>query len=192
MCAICAVLDNKHMGQHCDISQEIQCRQNELQNMSTELKEKKNAYNENYGSLEELVRNMEQLKNETQELIQQKIEEMIQMLREKGRGFLADVEAHHNHQVQDVKKKLQEMDGVVQRITSSQRLVEKLHIYASGQEVLEMHPFLKKSMMELRRKQPSTVEGIEVRNFLGTKRQLQDLLERVTKDKGKVFAKIHR
>ncbi|XP_070809677.1 protein PML-like [Pituophis catenifer annectens] len=183
MCAICAVLDNKHMGQHCDISQEIQSRQNELQNMSAELKEKKNAYDENYGSLEELVRNMEQLRNETQELIQQKIEEMIQMLREKGKGFLADVEAQHNHQVQDVKKKLQEMDGVVQRITSSQRLVEKLHIYASGQEVLEMHPFLKKSMMELRRKQPSTAKGIKVRNFLGTKSKLQDLLERVTKDK---------
>lgn len=187
MCAICAVLDNKHMGQHCDISQEIQCRQNELQNMSAELKEKKNAYELNYGSLEELAGNMERLRNETRELIQKKIEEMIQRLREKGEGFLAEVEAHHDRQVQDVKKKLQEMDGVAQRITSSQRLVEKLHMYASGQEVLEMHPFVKKSMMELRRKQPSTAEGIEVRNFRETKSQLQDLLERVTIDRGKVL-----
>ncbi|XP_058011904.1 protein PML-like isoform X2 [Ahaetulla prasina] len=183
MCAVCALLDSEHMGQHCDISQEIQLRQNELQNMSAELREKKDVYDRNSSSLEELVRNMERLRNETQELIQQKIEEMIQMLREKGEGFLAEVEAHHNHQVQDVKKKLQEMDGVVQRITSSQRLVEKLHIYASGQEVLEMHPFLKKSMMELRRKQPSMAERIEVRNFLETKSQLQNLLERVTRDR---------
>ncbi|ETE66652.1 Protein PML, partial [Ophiophagus hannah] len=161
MCTICTLLDSEHMGQHCDIRQEIQCRQDELQNMSVELKEKKNAYDKSYHNHEKLVRNMEQLRNETQELIKQKIEEMIQMLREKGEGYLAVVEAHHNRQVQDVKKKLQEMDGVFQRITSSQRLVEKLHLYASGQEVLEIYPFLRKSMMELRRKQPSTAEGIK-------------------------------
>ncbi|XP_032088703.1 protein PML-like [Thamnophis elegans] len=189
MCAICALLDSKHMGQHCDISQEIQSRQSELQNMSTELKEKKNVYDKTSSDLEDLVKNMEQMRNETQELIQQKIEEMIQMLRAKGERFLAEVEAHHNHQVQDVKKKLQEMDGVVQRITSSQTLVEKLHLYASGQEVLEMHPFLKKSMIELRKKQPSTVEGIEVRNFVDIKSQLQNLLERMTKDNEAVPAK---
>ncbi|XP_032088708.1 protein PML-like [Thamnophis elegans] len=186
MCAICAVLDIKHMGQHCDISQEIQSRQSELQNMSAELMEKKNVYDKTSSDLEDLVENMEQMKNETQKLIQQKIEEMIQMLRA---NILAEVEAHHNHQVQDVKKKLQEMEGVVQRITSSQRLVEKLHLYASGQEVLEMHPFLKKCMMELRRKQPSTVKGIKVRNFLDIKSQLQNLLKRMTKDKEAVPAK---
>uniref|UniRef100_A0A8C5RTL1 Uncharacterized protein n=1 Tax=Laticauda laticaudata TaxID=8630 RepID=A0A8C5RTL1_LATLA len=183
MCTICALLDSEHMGQLCNISQEIQCRQDELQNMSVELKEKKNAYDKSYSSHEELVRNMVRLRNETQELIQQKIEEMIQILQEKGEGYLAEVEAHHNHQVQEVKKKLQEMDGVFQRITSSQRLVEKLHLYVSGQEVLEIHPFLRKSMMELRRKQPSTAEGVKVKNFLETKSQLQNLLERVTNNK---------
>uniref|UniRef100_A0A8C5RWV6 PML-like coiled-coil domain-containing protein n=1 Tax=Laticauda laticaudata TaxID=8630 RepID=A0A8C5RWV6_LATLA len=187
MCTICALLDSEHMGQLCNISQEIQCRQDELQNMSVELKEKKNAYDKSYSSHEELVRNMVRLRNETQELIQQKIEEMIQILQEKGEGYLAEVEAHHNHQVQEVKKKLQEMDGVFQRITSSQRLVEKLHLYVSGQEVLEIHPFLRKSMMELRRKQPSTAEGVKVKNFLETKSQLQNLLERVTNNKGKVL-----
>ncbi|XP_032088702.1 protein PML-like [Thamnophis elegans] len=189
MCNTCAQQDRKHMGQHCNISQEIQSRQSELQNMSAELKEKKNVYDKTSSDLEDLVKNMEQMRNEAQELIQQKIEEMIQMLRAKGEGFLAEVEAHHNYQVQNVKKKLQEMEGVVQRITSSQTLVEKLHLYASGQVVLEMHPFLKKSMMELRKKQPSTVEGIKMRNFLDIKRQLQNLLERMTKDNEAIPAK---
>ncbi|XP_026540335.1 protein PML-like isoform X2 [Notechis scutatus] len=184
MCTICALLDGEHMGQHCDISQEIQCRQDELQNMSAELKEKKNAYDKSFSSHEELVRKMVQLRNETQELIQRKIEEMIRMLQEKGEGYLAEVEALHNHQVQEVEEKLQEMDGVRQRITSSQRMVEKMHLYASGQEVLEIHPFLRQSMMELRRKQPPTAEGIKVKNFVETKSQLQNLLERVTNKKG--------
>ncbi|XP_032088705.1 protein PML-like isoform X2 [Thamnophis elegans] len=189
MCNTCAQLDRKHMGQHCDISQEIQSRQSELQNMIAELMEKKNVYDKTSSKLENMVKNMEKIRNEMQELIQQKIEEMIHMLQAKGEGFLAEVEAHHNHQVQDVKKKLQEMEGVVQRITSSQRLVEKLHLYASGQEVLEMHPFLKKSMMELRQKQPSTVKGIKVRNILDINSQLQNLLERMTKDNEAVPAK---
>ncbi|XP_032088706.1 protein PML-like [Thamnophis elegans] len=164
-------------------------RHSELQNMIAELMEKKNVYDKTSSDLEDLEKNMEQMRNETQELIQQKIEEMIQMLRAKGEGFLAEVEAHHNHQVQDVKKKLQEMECVVQRITCSQTLVEKLHLYASGQEVLEIHPFLKKSMMELRKKQPSTVKGIEVRNFVDIKSQLQNLLERMPKDNEAVPAK---
>ncbi|XP_032088704.1 protein PML-like isoform X1 [Thamnophis elegans] len=189
MCNTCAQQDRKHMDQHCNISQEIQSRQSELQNMIAELMEKKNVYDKTSSKLEDMVKNMEKMRNETQALIQQKIEEMIQMLRAKGKGFLAEVEAHHNHQVQDVKKKLKEMDGVVQRITSSQRLVEKLHLYASGQEVLEMHPFLKKSMMEVRKKQPSTVKGIKVSTFLDIKSQLQNLLERMTKDNEAVPAK---
>ncbi|KAK9393878.1 protein PML-like [Crotalus adamanteus] len=167
----------------CDISQEIQCKQEELQNMSVELKEKKNTYDETYSSLEKQVRDMEQLRNEMTELIQQKIEQMIQWLREKGKGFLAEVEAHHSHQVQEVNKKLQETDGVLQRITSSQRLVEKVQLYASGQEMLEMHPFLRMSMVDLKKKQPSSVRGIEMRTFLEIEAQLQTLLDRVTKDK---------
>ncbi|XP_015685634.1 protein PML-like [Protobothrops mucrosquamatus] len=178
MCAISTLPDSK---QHCDISQEIQCKQ-ELQNMNTELKEKKNTYDETNSSLKKLLMDMEQLRNEMTELIQQKIEQMIQWLGEKGKGFLAKVEAHHSHQVQEVNKKLQETKGVVKRITSSQRLVEKLQLYASGQEVLEMHPFLKMSMVDLKKKQPSSVRGIEMRTFLEIKAQLQTLLDRVTKN----------
>ncbi|KAG8144906.1 hypothetical protein E2320_013312 [Naja naja] len=142
MCTICALLDSEHMGQHCDISSEIQSRQEELQNTSMELKEKQDTYNKSYSSHEERMRKIEQSRNETRELIQQQIEKMIQILREKGEGYLAEVEAHHDQQVQDVKKNLQEIEGVFQRITSSQRLVEKMHLYASGQEVLEIQPFL--------------------------------------------------
>ncbi|KAM3828109.1 protein PML-like [Vipera latastei] len=182
MCAICTLLDSRHLGQHCDISQEIACKQEELQNMSVELREKKNAYNKTYSRLEELVRNMEQSRNNMKELIQQQIEQMIQTLQEKGKGFLAEVEAHHNHQLQEVNKMLQETDGVAQRITSSQRLVEKLQLYASGQEVLEMYPFLRMSMVDLKKKEPSAVKGIEVRTYLEIKAQLQNLLQRVTKD----------
>ncbi|XP_070619107.1 protein PML-like isoform X2 [Erythrolamprus reginae] len=188
MCAICALLDTEHMSQRCNISEEIQCRQNELEGMNTELREKKTAYEEANGRFQELQRNMEQMTNETRALIKQEIEEMIRMLREKCKGFLAEVEAQHKHQVKEVKQKMQAMHGVVQRITTSQRLVEKLQLYASGQEVLEIHPFLRESMMELRREHPSTTEGIEVNNFLGTKNQLQNLLERVTGDREAVSA----
>ncbi|XP_061451414.1 protein PML-like [Rhineura floridana] len=182
MCCVCALLDRRHNeDHHCDIQNEIGCRQNELQSMSTELKGKKSNYNNTYNSLLELVKNMEKVRNETREQIQQKVGEMVKVLREKEEKFLAEVEEQHKQQVQNVEKKLKDMEGVVKRMASSEQLVEKMHLYASDQEVLEMHSYIKGSLQELIEKQPPVVDlQIEVGNFGEVKAQLQSLFDRVT------------
>ncbi|XP_053127648.1 protein PML-like isoform X2 [Hemicordylus capensis] len=184
MCCTCALLDSKHSGQHCDIQSEIQRRKNELQSMSTELKEKKSSYEETHGSLQQLVESMEEVRNETAKQIQQKVEEMVRVVQEKGKKLLAEVEDQHRQQVQNVEEKLQHLEGVLQRMASSERMVEKMRLYASDQEVMDMHLFIKESLKELQKKQlPAINFQIQIQNFAEVKTQLQALFERVTKDK---------
>ncbi|XP_053127644.1 protein PML-like isoform X2 [Hemicordylus capensis] len=184
MCCVCALLDGKHGGQHSDIQSEIQRRKNELQSMNTELKEKKSSYEETRGSLQQLVESMEEVKNETAKQIQQKVEEMVRVVQEKGKKLLAEVEDQHRQQVQNVEEKLQHLEGVLQRMASSERMVEKMRLYASDQEVMDMHLFIKESLKELQKKQlPAINFQIQIQNFAEVKTQLQALFERVTKDK---------
>lgn len=189
MCCICAVLDSQHNGHHCHIREEIQRRQQELLRMSMELKEKKTSYDRTCSNLRKLVNNMVEVKNETSQLIQQKVTEMLRLVQEKGEQLLASVERQHQRQAQDMEEKLHHVELVVQRMESGKQLVEKMHLYASDQEVMEMYPFIRESLEELKRKQPPMMETqIQVGNFAEVETQLQAFYEKVTKEKGKTFS----
>ncbi|XP_054858606.1 protein PML-like isoform X2 [Eublepharis macularius] len=183
MCCICAVLDSQHNGHHCHIREEIERRQHELQNVSTELKEKKVCYDKTCSNLRELVSNMVEVKNETRKLIQEKVAEMIRLVHEKGEELLAAVDEKHHCQVEDVEEKLKNVEHMAQRMASCELLVEKIHLYASDQEVMDMYPFIRESLEELKRKQPPAVETqIEVGNFAEVETQLQAFYGRVIKE----------
>ncbi|CAM5087132.1 unnamed protein product, partial [Natator depressus] len=64
---------------------------------------------------------------------------------------------------------------------ASEQLVEKMHLYASDQEVMDMHPFIKGSLEKLMKLQPLVV-GASVQSgaFAEYKAKLQALFERVT------------
>ncbi|XP_060115771.1 protein PML-like [Heteronotia binoei] len=184
MCCVCAVLDSRHNGRHCHIQEEIQRRQQELLSMSTELKEKKTSYDQTCVNLREMIRNMVETKNKTREQIEQKVAEMVRLVQEEGEKLLASVQEQHQRHVQNVDEKLHRVELVVQRMESSKELVEKMRLYASDQEVLDMYPFIRESLEELKRKQPPVVETqIPVGNFAEVETRLQAFYERVTKEK---------
>ncbi|KAL8196915.1 UNVERIFIED_CONTAM: hypothetical protein K2H54_001785 [Gekko kuhli] len=183
MCCVCAVLDSQHNGQHCHIREEIQRRQQELLSMSTELREKKAAYDRTCGNLRELVNNMVEVRNHTQERIQQKVAEMLRLVQEKGERLLASVQEQHQRRVRDTEEKLHNVELVGQRMESCKQLVEKMKLYASDQEVMDMYPFIRESLGELRRKEPPVVETqIPVGDFADAEAQLQAFYERVTRE----------
>ncbi|XP_077173653.1 protein PML-like [Paroedura picta] len=184
MCCVCAVLDSQHNGHHCHIREEIQRRQQELERMSTELKEKKTSYDQTCSNLRELVKNMVEMRDETQELIQQRVAEILQLVRERGERLLASVKEQHQRQVRDTEDKLHHVEKVVQRMESGKQLVEKMHLYASDQEVMDMYPFIRESLEELKKKEPPAVETqIPKGNFTMVKTRLQALYDRMTKKK---------
>lgn len=189
MCCICAFLDSQHTGQHCDIRKEIQRRQDELQHLNLELKEKESFYENTYNILQEQLKTMEEVRNETKEQIQQKVDAMVQHVQEKGEKLIATLEKWHGQFVQDFEGKMQLVEGMRKRMASSKQLVEKMHLYASDQEMMDMHHFILKSLKYLKRKQtPAEDFKVQVENFTEIKHQLQALFDQVTKTAGKMHS----
>ncbi|XP_006020394.3 protein PML [Alligator sinensis] len=181
LCCSCALLDNEHTKLYCDIEKEIQRRQEELMSMSEELKQKKNCYESAYNSLQSKADQMDQVWKETQELILEKVEEMVKLIRDKGEELLKRAEKQHHEGHQDLKGKVQHMKAMLMKMEAGQQLVEKMHLYASDQEVMDMHPFIKKSLEELQKQPPlTTAIKIQVGDFSECKAELQALVEQVT------------
>uniref|UniRef100_A0A452HCF4 Promyelocytic leukemia n=1 Tax=Gopherus agassizii TaxID=38772 RepID=A0A452HCF4_9SAUR len=185
ICCICALLDSQHTGKHCDIKVEIQQRQQELGSVSEELKKKEELFQDAYCNLKRKADHLDQVRNETQELIQKRVEQMVQMIREKEQELLEMVERQHHLGNEELEGKLQQTEAVLKRMGASKQLVEKMHLYASDQEVMDLHSFIKGSLEELRKLQPLAVgTSIQAGGFAKCKARLQALFERVTGEGG--------
>uniref|UniRef100_A0A8D0GGX8 B box-type domain-containing protein n=1 Tax=Sphenodon punctatus TaxID=8508 RepID=A0A8D0GGX8_SPHPU len=181
LCCSCAFLDREHTNLCCDIHLEIQRRQEELGSMSTELQGKKKHYEDAYNHLQGQANHLEQVKKETKELIQQKVAEMLQLVQQQGEELQTMVENRHQLERQDIEGKLQHMEAVLKRMASSERLVEKMYLYASEQEVMDMHPFIRKSLAGLKKEQPPAVGArVQAGDMAECKAKLQAMYERVT------------
>ncbi|XP_050824141.1 protein PML-like isoform X3 [Gopherus flavomarginatus] len=181
ICCICALLDSRHTGKHCDIKVEIQQRQQELGSVSEELKKKEELFQDAYCNLKRKADHLDQVRNETQELIQKRVEQMVQLIREKEQELLEMVERQHHLGNEELEGKLQQTEAVLKRMGASKQLVEKMHLYASDQEVMDLHSFIKGSLEELRKLQPLAVgTSIQAGGFAKCKARLQALFERVT------------
>nr|XP_048723549.1 protein PML-like isoform X4 [Caretta caretta] len=184
ICCICALLDSRHMGKHCDIKVEIQQRQQELGSMSEELKKKEEIFQDAYSNLKSKADHLDQVTTETQELIRKRVKQMVQLIGEKEQELLEMAERQHHLGNKELEGKLQQTEAVLKRMGASEQLVEKMHLYASDQEVMDLHPFIKGSLEELRKLQPLAV-GVSVQagGFAKCKARLQALFERVTGDR---------
>ncbi|XP_065268380.1 protein PML-like [Emys orbicularis] len=181
ICCICALLDSRHTGKHCDIKVEIQQRQQELGSVSEELKKKEELFQDAYCNLKSKADHLDQVRNETQELIRKRVEQMVQLIREKEQELLEMVEGQHHLGNEELEGKLQQTEAVLKRMGASKQLVEKMHLYASDQEVMDLHSFIKGSLEELRKLQPLAVgASVQAGGFAKCKARLQALFERVT------------
>uniref|UniRef100_A0A8C3IZT0 Protein PML n=1 Tax=Calidris pygmaea TaxID=425635 RepID=A0A8C3IZT0_9CHAR len=57
----------------------------------------------------------------------------------------------------ELARELERVEGVLRRMEAGERLVEKMNLYATEQEVMDMQPFIKDSLEELQRLQPPAV-----------------------------------
>ncbi|XP_074862928.1 protein PML-like isoform X2 [Carettochelys insculpta] len=181
LCCACALLDSEHSKLYCNIQAEIDRRQEEMRQLSEELKRKKAHFDDAYNSLKDKADHMDQVRNETQELIRKRVEQMVQLIREKGQELLEMVERKHHQGNEELEGKLKQTEAVLKRMRASEQLVEKMHLYASDQEVMDMHPVIKGSLEELRKLQPMLVgASVQAGDFAECKARLQALFERVT------------
>ncbi|KAJ6664193.1 hypothetical protein lerEdw1_008410 [Lerista edwardsae] len=181
MCCSCALLDNEHTKLYCDIRVEIDNRKKELGKMSEDLVKRRRDCEKAYSTIHNRVQQMEMVRNETRERIHQKVDEMVKWIRLKGEELLGEVDQQLLQDRQDFEEKLQLMDRMIKRMASSERLVEKMNHFASDQEVMDMHPFIKESLEELKMERlPATGVHVQKENVAGVQEKLQALYRRVT------------
>nr|XP_014428008.1 protein PML-like [Pelodiscus sinensis] len=156
ICCICALLDSRHAGKHCEITEEIQRRQRELGSGREQLKKREGLFQDAYRNLKSKAEDMDL------ELLEQ-------------------VERRHGLGKEELEGKLRQTEAVLTRMGAGEQLVEKMHLYASDQEVMDMHPLIKGSLEELSNLQPPAA-GASVRagDFAECKARLQALFARVT------------
>ncbi|XP_063170044.1 protein PML [Candoia aspera] len=182
LCCCCALLDGEHYNAklYCDIHKEIERRKEELGRMKEELLEKKRSCEDTHNSIHGHLQNLEKVRNETRELIQKKVHDMVQWIQQKGDEVLEKVDQRLCQEQEDAKKKLESTEQIIKRMEAGERLVEKMDLFGSDQEVMDMHPFLRESLERLRKeKLPMSSFQMQVENFDEVKGELQALLKRV-------------
>ncbi|KAF1508510.1 Protein PML, partial [Eudyptula minor novaehollandiae] len=153
LCCLCALLDSQH-APFCDIRSEAQRRQEELGIMSQELKQKRSSFEATYAALQDEAVRLEQVQQEMRELIRQRVEQLVRLIRQEEEELLGLVEAQQEQGRQEVVRELQRVEGVLRRMEAGERLVEKMSLYATEQEVMDMQPFIKDSLEQLQQLRP--------------------------------------
>ncbi|NXW38254.1 PML protein, partial [Phaetusa simplex] len=134
-----------HHAPFCDIRSETQRRQEELGTLSRELKQKRSGFEATYAGLKDEAARLERAQQETRELIRQRVEQLVGLIRREEEELLGLVEAGQEQS----RRELERVEGVLRRMEASERLVEKMNLYATEQEVMDMQPFIKDSLEEL-------------------------------------------
>ncbi|KAM6388111.1 protein PML-like [Pluvialis apricaria] len=179
LCCICALLDSQH-APFCDIHSETRRRQEELGTIGQELKQKRSSFEATYAALQSEAARLEQAQREMRELIRQHVEQLVRLIRREEEELLGLVEAGQEQGRQELTQELQRVEGVLRRMEAGERLVEKMNLYATEQEVMDMQPFIKDSLQELQRlKPPVAGDQAQPRQFAECRARLQGLVERV-------------
>ncbi|XP_074693770.1 protein PML-like isoform X1 [Strix aluco] len=179
VCCICALLDSQH-APFCDIHSETQRRQEELVTMSQELKQKRSSFEATFEVLQAEASRLEQAQREMRELIRQHVEQLVRLIRREEEELLELVEARQEQGRRELARELQRVEGVLRRMEASERLVEKVNLYATEQEVMDMQPFIKDSLEELQQLQPPVArDRAQPGDFAECRARLQALVERV-------------
>ncbi|XP_026565509.1 protein PML isoform X2 [Pseudonaja textilis] len=182
LCCSCALLDGEHYNAklYSDIQVEIENRKEELSRLKEELAEKKRSYESSHDSVREQLKKLEKVQSETHEVIQKEVEDMVQWIQQKGEKLMEKVDRQLCREQEEAKKKLTCMEKILKQMDAGTQLVEKMGLFASDQEVIDMHPFIKESLERLKKeKLPVSSLQIQVENFDEVRGELQALCNRV-------------
>ncbi|NXT23083.1 PML protein, partial [Syrrhaptes paradoxus] len=152
LCCSCALLDSHHAPFR-DIRSESQRRQEELGTLSRELRQKRSGFEGAYAALRDEAARLEEAQREMRELIRQRVEQLVQLIRREEEELLGLVEARQEQGRRQLARELQHVEGVLRRMEAGERLVEKMRLYGTEQEVMDMQPFIRDALRELQQLQ---------------------------------------
>ncbi|XP_028706103.1 protein PML isoform X9 [Macaca fascicularis] len=190
LCCSCALLDSGHSELKCDISAEIQQRQEELDAMTQALQEQDSAFGAVHAQMHAAVGQLGRARAETEELIRARVREVVAHLQAQERELLEAVDARYQRDYKEMASRLGRLDAVLQRIRTGSALVQRMKCYASDQEVLDMHSFLRQALCRLRQEEPQSLQAaVRTDGFDEFKVRLQDLSSCITQGTDAAVAK---
>ncbi|KAI5163819.1 Protein Pml [Manis pentadactyla] len=181
LCCSCALLDSGHSELKCDINAEIQQRQEELDTMIQDLREQDRAFGAAHAQMRSAVSQLGRARADTEELIRARVRQVVAHLMAQERQLLEEVNARYQREYEEMAAQLSRLDAVLQRIRMGGALVQRMKLYASDQEVLDMHGFLREALCRLRQEEPQS-QQVSVRSdsFDEFKVRLQNITACIT------------
>nr|XP_009934209.1 PREDICTED: actin cytoskeleton-regulatory complex protein PAN1-like [Opisthocomus hoazin] len=88
LCCVCALLDSQH-APFCDVRSETRRRQEELGTISRELKQKRSIFEATFTALQDEAARLEEAQREMRELIRQRVEQLVRLIRREEEELLA-------------------------------------------------------------------------------------------------------
>ncbi|XP_066198709.1 protein PML isoform X2 [Saccopteryx leptura] len=185
LCCSCALLDTSHTDLKCDISTEIQQRQEELDAMTQALQEQDHAFGEVQAQMRSASCQLGRMRTNMEELIRESVRQLITHVQAQETELLEAVNAQYQRNYRKIAGHLSHLDSVLQRIRLGSTLVQRMKRYASDQEVLDLHSFLREALCSLRQEEPQGLQAaVRTDSFDEFKVRLQDLVSCITRGTG--------
>ncbi|XP_036204427.1 protein PML isoform X2 [Myotis myotis] len=182
LCCSCALLDSGHSDLKCDITAEIQQRQEELDTMTQALQEQDSAFGMAQAQMRSAVSQLGSVRANLEELIRARVRQLVAHVLAQENELLEAVNARYQSEYRKIAGQLGQLDAVLQRIRTGSVLVQRMKRYASDQEVLDMHGFLREALRRLRQEEPQRLHAaVRTDGFEEFKERLQDLVSCITK-----------
>ncbi|XP_029399329.1 protein PML isoform X3 [Mus pahari] len=181
LCCTCALLDRNHSHLQCDIGEEIQQRHEELGAMTQALEEQGTTFDSAHAQMRSALGQLDHARADIETQIRARVRQVVDYVQAQERELLEAVNERYQRDYQEIAGQLSCLEAVLQRIRTSGALVKRMKLYASDQEVLDMHSFLHKALCNLRQEEPQNqkVQGL-TSGFEEFKLCLQDLISCIT------------
>ncbi|XP_045863968.1 protein PML isoform X5 [Meles meles] len=181
LCCSCALLDNIHSELKCDISTEIQQRQEELDAMAQALQEQDHAFGAAQARMRSAVSQLDRARADIEEQIHTHVRQLVTHVLAQEQVLLEGVSAQYQRSYEEIAGQLGRLETVLQRIRLGGSLVQRMKRYASDQEVLDLHGFLREALGRLRQEEPQNLQtSVRTDSFNEFKVRLQELVSCIT------------
>ncbi|XP_077642129.1 protein PML [Lonchura striata] len=181
LCCPCALLDTGHAPFR-DLRAESRRRQDELRSLRRDMRCLRRAFEAALARLRGEVARHEELRERLRERVRASAERLQELVRSEAEELLALLEARPERGRRGaLAEELSGAEAALLRLEAAERLVDRLGRYGGEQELMDMQPFVKAALLELRRlRPPEPPELREPPDFAECRARLRALVERVT------------
>lgn len=154
--------------------------------MTQALQEQDSAFGMAQAQMRSAVSQLGRVRTNTEELIRSRVRQLVAHVLAQEKELLEAVNTRYQSEYKKIAGQLGQLDAVLQRIRTGSVLVQRMKRYASDQEVLDMHGFLREALRRLRQEQPRSLQAaVRTDSFEELKERLQDLVSCITQGTGK-------